>query len=268
LKDCKTALGSLGAKRETPEEQRRYLLDVAMHFQRITTLALDVKYGSDDIFDQDSKLRLPTAVQNRSETFSNDIELKGHTFQFHHKPPNPTPGSIDWTDIKTVDFKGRGKVDNLINIRKMPNHPYLEDVMYDQDAIPGPNDESILVWLTEVYTTSRGFEMGTFDPSLLAIIMKKQSINWNGLALGYISDVVFLTHSFTMDLLQLICSDQRVQIGLRSMLMDGLIDRYKQAFEHVQFVLKVERTGTPRTLNHYFNDNLETRYVDHAVRAQ
>jgi len=92
LKDCKTALGSLGAKRETPEEQRRYLLDVAMHFQRITTLALDVKYGSDDIFDQDSKLRLPTTVQNRSETFSNDIELKGHTFQFHHKPPNPTPG--------------------------------------------------------------------------------------------------------------------------------------------------------------------------------
>jgi hypothetical protein len=270
LKDCKTALASLGSKRETPEEQRRYLLDIAMQFQRITTLALDVKYGSDDIFDQDSKLRLPTTIQNRSETFSNDVELKGHTFHFHHRSPNQDleviPEFGNWTgSIKTVE--SQGKVDGLTNIRMMPSHPDLGDVMYDQGAIPGPNDDSILVWLTEVYTTSRGFEMGTFDPSLLAIIMKKQSANWNGLALGYISDIVFLTHSFITDLLQLICSDKRVQIGLRSLLMDGLIDRYKKAFEHVQFVLKVERTGTPRTLSHFFNDNLETRYVNHTVRV-
>lgn len=144
-----------------------------MHFQRITTLTLDVRYGSNDIFNQDLKLRLPTAVQNRSEMFSNNIELKGRTFQFHHKPLNPTPGSIDWPDTKTVDFKGCGKVDNLINIRKMPNHLDLDD----QDVIPGPNNESILVWLTEVYTTSCGFEMRMFNPLLLAIIMKKQSIN-------------------------------------------------------------------------------------------
>ena len=243
-----------------------------MEFQRISTLALDVKYGSDDIFDQNSKLRLPTTVQNRSEKFSNDIDLMGHTFEFLHTPPNQdlerNSGFVASTgSIKTIESKGRGKVDDLTNIRSSPNHPDLEDIMYDQDVILGPNDESILTWLTEVYTTSRGFEIGTFDPSLLAIILKKQSINWNGLALGYISDVVFLTHSFIMDLLQLICSDRRVQIGLRSMLMDGLISIYKQAFEHVQFILKVERTGTPRTLNHYFNDNLETRYVGYAVRA-
>ncbi len=58
-----------------------------MQFQRITTLALDVKYGSDDVFDKDLELRLLTIVQNRSEMFSNHVELKGHTFEFDHEPP-------------------------------------------------------------------------------------------------------------------------------------------------------------------------------------
>lgn len=55
----------------------------------------------------------------------------------------------------------------------MPNHPDLKDVMYNQDTIPEPNDESILIWLTEVYTAFRRFEIETFDPSLLTIIIKK-----------------------------------------------------------------------------------------------
>ena len=272
LKGCRSNLATIGTKRETPEEQRSYLLEIAMHFQRITTLALDVKYGSDDMFDQDSKLKLPTAIQNRSERFSTDIELKGHTFPFNSKLPSDEYKGI----LRSLNPPDNSKADNskpsdtvgdLNNIRLVPNHPDLEEVMYDQNAIPGPSEKRILVWLTEVYTTSRGFEMGTFDPSLLAIIMKKQSVNWTGLALGYISDVVSLTHSFIIDLLERICSDRRGQIGLRSMLMDGLIDIYKRAFKHVQFILNVERTGTPRTLNHYFNDNLENRYVDHAICA-
>lgn len=58
-----------------------------------------------------------------------------------------------------------------------PSHSDLKDVMYDQDAILRPNNKSILVWLTEVYTTSYEFEIRTFNSSLLAIIMKKQLIN-------------------------------------------------------------------------------------------
>lgn len=72
----------------------------------------------------------------------------------------------------------------------MPNHPDPEGILYDQDAIPGPGDECNLIWLSEVYTISCGFEMGMFDPSLLAIIMEKPSVSWTGLALGYIGDVV------------------------------------------------------------------------------
>ena len=272
MKGCKSDLATLETKRETPEEQRSYLLEVAMQFQRITTLALDVKYGSDDMFDQDSKLKLSTAVQNRSEKLSDDIKLKGRTFEFSLELSSGNfkgfPDSANSAGYSEADVsKTNGTIRDLDNIRLVPNHSDLEEVMYDQNAIAEPSDECILAWLTEIYTTSRGFEMGTFDPSLLAIIMKKQSVNWTGLALGYISDMVSLIHSFIINLLHRICSDRRVQIGLQSMLMDGLIDMYKQAFKHVQFILDVERTGTPRTLNHYFNDNLEARYVRYAIYA-
>jgi hypothetical protein len=39
-------------------------------------------------------------------------------------------------------------------------------------------------------------------------------------------------------------------------LWDELTGKYRQAISHVDFLLKVERGGTPMTLNHYLNDNL------------
>jgi hypothetical protein len=40
-------------------------------------------------------------------------------------------------------------------------------------------------------------------------------------------------------------------------LWDELTGKYRQAISHVEFLLKVERGGTPMTLNHYLNDNLQ-----------
>lgn len=39
--------------------------------------------------------------------------------------------------------------------------------------------------------------------------------------------------------------------------MDDLVKKYKHAMSTVDFLLRIEREGTPTTLNHYFNDNLE-----------
>ena len=47
---------------------------------------------------------------------------------------------------------------------------------------------------------ARGFEFVTFDVSLLPIIWKKQSSNWEALALGYVNDIISLVHSITVAL--------------------------------------------------------------------
>jgi hypothetical protein len=144
-----------------------------------------------------------------------------------------------------------------LKIRQTEDPPELDEILQTQETLPGCRKESVIQWLKGVYHTSRGFELGTFDSSILATTIKAQSSKWTKLALVYMSDIVALTHGFITKLLALICMDERVTRELISTLTDGLIGRYLTALNHVRFLLGVERVGTPMTLNHYFNDNLE-----------
>ena len=135
--------------------------------------------------------------------------------------------------------------------------PDLDDILHDDRKVPTPKRTGIMTWLEKVYKSSRGFELGTFDASLLPIIWKKQSAKWDDLALGYVSDVVVFVHDFIFELIAAICEDERVHSALISILTDGLIECYKKSLNHAKFILHVERLGTPLTANHYFADNLE-----------
>ena len=75
----------------------------------------------------------------------------------------------------------------------------------------------------------------------------------------YVEDIISLVHSFTVALLATICKDLRARQALHSILLDQLTDRYKKSIDHTKFLLTVERSGTPMTMNHYFADNLEKR---------
>jgi hypothetical protein len=41
------------------------------------------------------------------------------------------------------------------------------------------------------------------------------------------------------------------------------VEKYTKALSHTEFLLDVELSGVPMTLNHYFNENLEKRYVSY-----
>lgn len=145
----------------------------------------------------------------------------------------------------------------LYGVRHSKPEPELDDILHDDCKVPAPKPTGIIPWLDKVYKGSRGFELGTFDASILPSIWKKQSANWDDLALGYVSDIVSLVHNFTVTLLAATCEDQRVQSALMSVLMDGLVECYKKSIDHAKFILYVEKVGTPLTANHYFADNLE-----------
>lgn len=171
---------------------------------------------------------------------------------------NNTPKSTN-PMAKAPTNTAQGVGPEFKSVRYEENHAELEDIMQSDSLIPLPKVFGIKQWLENVYKNSRGFELGTFDASLLPIIWKKQSANWEALALGYVEDIVSLVHSFTVDLLAKICKDPRARQGLYSVLLDQLTDRYKKSIEHTKFLLVVERSGTPMTTNHYFADNLEKR---------
>ena len=257
LKKCKQAIDGLGPDRATKEQQYDYLLELATRFQTITAHALRAYYGADELFDKSKALKLATQVVHRNAVFSNDVWRQGHTMEFSQQAGFPNNAKNVGNGIPDKGSNVSDDAEKYSNVRYEDHHRELDDLMHDDTRIPEPKKSGIKEWLIAVYKTSQGFELGTFDPALLPIVWKKQSKNWDTLALAYIDDIVAIVHRFTITLLSSICKDERTRRGLISILLEELTERYKKAINHTNYLLTVERSGTPLTTNHYFADNLE-----------
>ena len=258
LTNARDALTDLGAKRSTPEEQRQYLMDMSMRFQEFANNALLAHYVSNDWFDDSGDvLRFATIVQTRNDEFSNELHDYGQSYGFE-SDNNAGPSSTTTQEIPIISDDESDNDDFNLKPRKKPDHEDLEEVTSDTSKpIKKIIEKGIFDWLKKTYKTSRGFELGTFDSSLLATTFKKQSEKWEALTLGYVCDVITMAHNFIETLLGLICPDPQVQAGLMSVLMEDLTSKYKDALKSARFLLWVERMGTPSTMNHYFSENLK-----------
>ncbi|KAH0360172.1 dynamin GTPase, partial [Aureobasidium melanogenum] len=246
LSTAKRSLKELGDERQTPDEQRRFIMDIASRFREVVSLALNGNYSGNRWFDQEPDLMYVTAVVNRNEQFANDVEKHGHKFAFKF---DYSPDNSEKQD--STSNGGQGLV-----LRHTKDIDDLEDLISGDRLIDDKICSNIIEWLSELYKGSRGFELGTFDKNLLSRTMKAQSEKWEPLAHGYILDVIHLAHRFVTTLLRHVCPTARVREGIMSVLMEPLLDIYRRALEQVQFVLRVEHSN-PQTINHYFNDNLE-----------
>jgi hypothetical protein len=257
-------LAGLGMERETTEEQRRYLTDRAQQFQRLVLLAVNARYDRDAILNK-QELRLATLVSKRSETFSHNLALYGHMNRFQasddseeidgdpssdHAPVSSSDQSFE-PDDSSIDFG--------LDTREISKESELNHIFPSNETVFAPDDGAIDTWLQPIYERSRGFELGTLNPSILATTMKLQSLDWTPIALGYISDIATLVHRFVNHVLKYICPEGKA--NLLAVLAEGLFERYTKAVEQVRFLLHVECAGTPITLNHYFSGNLEKKQV-------
>jgi hypothetical protein len=259
LSSCRKRLEALGADRQSTDQQRRYLLEMSREFQDITNFALDAYYSRHVIFSNSPELRLATLCVDRNDKFSDEILKFGHSIQFdtqddeaetaiaHTSTPstprseNDVGSSISNEDAKSYDVQ----------------YPELSDLIPSDSKTREPNDRNIMEWIGEEYRKARGFGLATIGPSILPTIWQEQSKNWDYLTMAYFRDIVFCVHDFICKVLAYICPDERVRSGLWSSLQELLIERYQKAITHVQFILQVERLGTPLTSNHYFNENLQ-----------
>jgi hypothetical protein len=145
------------------------------------------------------------------------------------------------------------------NTRKEEDLAELFEILHAQRSLPHPEREGIYRWLMQVFQSHRGFELGTFNSALLATCMEKQCSKWKEMSMGFVSDVIVLVHKFIDSALASICTDQNVRTALINKLSDDLIKRYQKAVSNTKFLLEVERSDVPMSLNHYFNDNLQKR---------
>lgn len=240
-----------------------YLLGIVNSFQDITRQALTTNYSCNDFFDSLKELRFATVIVNRNDVYSKDMAIWGHKYKFARDPNEDDNGSDpevkpeDEMDVGSLwaDFTGA-----RLKARKISDMPDLEDLVHNMEIndVVTPKDD-INSWIEKQYRDSRGFEIGTFSFTLLSTTMKQQSEHWTSITHGYIGDVVTMTHQFILKALEIACPDDRVRCNLMSVLMDKLLGRYRNAIDKVKFLLYVERSGTPMTLNHYLNSNLQKR---------
>lgn len=199
--------------------------------------------------------RSPLLVVERNELLSCQFQAYGHEYKFEAKDAEEESST---SLSKTVKCGVGKELDTRWQVSDFEaEHPDINDLLPENFTIAAPASQGILQWLKRVYTSSRGFELGTFDPSLLTATMHGQSQKWEHLARGYISDIIALAHSFVAKTLRILCLDDRTWCGLVSVLKEHLVKKYQDALDMTEFILQVERSRTPMTLNHYFNDNLE-----------
>ena len=239
-------------------------MSVATRFSRLVDCALSANYNN-GFFVGNDIARLATRVVRRNESFATAMEFLGQTYYFDGQSMNTietngdgnSEGSLVSRSETIKQIKNKLTTEGKYNICEVGIHDDLHDILDKPTTVASPNGTNVLSWLSRVYNGSRGFEIGTYDTKLLSATMREQTEHWEGIAYGYIIDVIGMVHEFICASLAQLCPDSRVQTGLKSLLMEDLIQKYKTALANVQFLLRVERTGTPTTMNHYFNENLE-----------
>ncbi|PLN80206.1 P-loop containing nucleoside triphosphate hydrolase protein [Aspergillus taichungensis] len=262
LKSRQQALKDLGDECITSQQQRSFLLGVVSRFQQITSYGLNSLYAMDDVFVDNPDLRIATLVMNCHIAFAENLSSWAHEYRFIMNNMNQDEGTSAFgtSFMNLQDLKSMNKSDTpppVINTRTTEDIEELTEILHESTLEKYPNESGIHQWLTEVFHLSRGFEMGTFNPSILAEAFRKQSAKWPNFALGYISDVIILIHRFILKALKLSCGSQHVCDRLKARLMNDLLSKYRDAIKHVCFLLHIERSGMPLTLNHYFNDTLQ-----------
>lgn len=266
LNQAKEGLKALGKERETPEQQRGFLLDIISNFQELTQLALTTNYGARDVFEKNESLRLATSIINRNITFADEIATKGHMFSFqsNYEDDNhiESPPSMSDEDIESDGDRYSSKEMECVMSRNTDSCEELQEILYENTEIRLPSTKGVLDWIRTQHHQSRGFEVGTFSSSLIATLMKKQSMKWSALSIGYISDIIVMVHRFIQENLGIACDDSRLCSSIISLLMDDLMDKYGQALSKAEFLLKIELEGTPMTMNHYLNDTMQKRYAE------
>jgi Dynamin central region/Dynamin GTPase effector domain len=258
MSNCYERLQALGPERSSKFEQRSYLLRTATSFQYLVSHALDAYYGRDAVFTDHDELRLATVVKELQEDFSRDMRLHGHTREFRGTrrslDTNSTETELsDDSDIQSskdqesvlilkADSDRRAELRRaLTNLKKPVDRPH----------------EDIDSWIRREYNRSKGFEIGTINPSLLPALYHEQMKFWRFYTMQHVDKVIEATHSFIFSLLSHVCPDAAVRDRVWARLIDPLLQSYEKAIDHAKLLLQIEELGNMRTLNHYFADTLK-----------
>ncbi|KAK3334330.1 P-loop containing nucleoside triphosphate hydrolase protein [Neurospora tetraspora] len=270
LAEARDQQDALGPPRQTEREQQQYLAQIAAKFQRIVRAALEANYSSHSAFDEHS-LRLITQVVSITDTFNNRMRQKGHTYSFVKVETEDSGDQLankadDSEEDDDPDYdaeqNGAGEVEILRQI--CPELESIINIMGEPEFTVKQDNSD---WIRNMYLESRGIELGTFSPIVLASAFRDQTTKWSLMTEHYISDIIITIHMFILSILKTICADGKLYEAIKSIIMDDLLARYANGMDYAKFLVQVEREKKPYTVNHYFSSNLQKARGDRVSEA-
>ncbi|KAK3681086.1 dynamin family protein [Podospora appendiculata] len=260
LTEFQEALEQLGEPRQTEREQQKYIMAIAAQFQELVRATLNAQYSGHRAF-ENNKLRLIMAIVSATEDFDSDFRNYSEERQFIGDDSD----AVDEDDSDAVDEDDPGS-DLVLGIATVGHvdltkfnpevFPELKKVIATDWDIKDPA-KGIMEWIDNIYSTSRGVELGAFSPDLLATAFREQSKKWGPMTEEYLSKVVLMVHKFILGALEHACKDERAREELKISIMDDLLTKYADGMKQGAFLVGIERNRKPYTLNHYFNSNLQ-----------
>ncbi|KAL9601258.1 MAG: hypothetical protein Q9219_002663 [cf. Caloplaca sp. 3 TL-2023] len=257
IEGCHKRLQILGPERSSKTEQRGHLLDTAGAFQNLVSHALDAYYGRDAAFANHDELRLATVIRELQEDFSTTMRLQGHTRNFGLSKSRKVTEEDPVVSLDDAEENSDGEApveekQRLHLLYDAERRAELRRILLPlKKPLDKPQDD-ISTWIRREYNRSKGFEIGTINPSLLPVLYHDQMRNWRYYTMNHIEKVIEATHSFVSSLLCHVCPDTRIRDRLWHRLLVHLLPSYKKAIAHAELLLDIEEFGNMRTLNHYF----------------
>lgn len=248
----------MGPMRRTAYEQRNHLINVASKFREISTKAIDAYYSRDQCFDMDDSFRLATLVVEMNEGFSETIYKKGFTRAFNVVQDTADSLSAGTKSPSQISDDGttRSSVADLTPETDTSEYPELRSIVAHTEEVPEVADDNIMEWITYNYKRSKGFEIGTTNPSLMPSLFAEQSRAWGFYAQNHVTTVIRKIHHFIHKVLQYCCNDDTLCERLWDKLLQPLLSSYEKALQQASFLVEIERHGNMMTMNHYFADNV------------
>lgn len=217
IENAERELEILGPCRETPDEQRRILLKLAMEYQNVSTNAILGNYR-DDFFTKGEYHKLRMHVANCNDKFNTAILNCGHQMQFEDiDDPQSTPTQEAISDEESIYY-------------------HIREHYRSSRGSELP---------------------GMVNPIVVQNLFKWQSQAWAHHSKAHVKMIQRLTNAFISDLLKQVCPDTDLEPRIKARLAPLIERAYERAEAELQSILKSEREGVLLTLDISYADKLQ-----------
>lgn len=248
ITNAKGRLEKFGPARDQHQQRLTYLLQLATRFQELFNGAMGKYRAFGDFFKNHSNLKLATIIRQRNESFLDDMQKYGQTIDFEAKDDHEQ----DSRPMQTLEPNHSTK-NVRANKRKFTE---ICSILERESMVSEPKRSiSNMEWLGGIYDNNCGLGPATCDSNVLAMAWEEQTVKWEKIALGYVSDVVTMVHAFMIDLLDEVVPDQRIRKKLVHFLTKEAQIKYRASLEQTKTLLEIARGDVWLLQNDYFATN-------------